>query len=479
MSNPPTTINPQYSKFVNRPFWIEDYRTHEKAFHWHNHRCCFNHIIGLPQKDGKAKPIFDYELEIFKALREHKDVFIKKARGLGVTEFLLRFMAYLCVVDSTYSGMRFHIVTGPRINLAEELIDRIEGLFVRAGIRPKKTGPIIYINGVTIQAFPSHTVATMRGYTDVKFILLDEADYFPVGQREEARAVAEGYRIKTRPWVVLVSTPYKPGGLFDTIEHEPVSNYHKVFMPYTRGLGKIYDPEEIEKEKQQGYFEREYNLQYGFGVGNFVNDEILRLVERRGIELSPATKPCSDISPYTFRAMGIDIGYGSSSTAFVITELIDGIVRVIHSEQHERSDNLSMVRRAAELIERYNLTDETARVFVDGSSPGFIKSLKYQVGEAGNYEPIVERAKQDKRDDEIHHYMKIVPVNFSTKHKRMLQKLKKWLDNGKVGIDPTMFPDLITDLRIAEVKDDMTLNKIDNKHDLLDALRLSFEWFRE
>jgi hypothetical protein len=66
-------------------------------------------------------------------------------------------MAWLCVKDDTYNGARFHIVTGPRINLAEELIDRIHGLFMNSklGIDCKQVGPIIYVNGVVIQAFPS------------------------------------------------------------------------------------------------------------------------------------------------------------------------------------------------------------------------------------------------------------------------------------------------------------------------------------
>ncbi|HJY10480.1 MAG TPA: hypothetical protein VJ250_05980 [Nitrososphaeraceae archaeon] len=30
--------------------------------------CCFNHIMGLPTKDGIEKPLFDYEREIYFAL---------------------------------------------------------------------------------------------------------------------------------------------------------------------------------------------------------------------------------------------------------------------------------------------------------------------------------------------------------------------------------------------------------------------------
>ena len=49
--------------------------------------CSFNHIIGLPQKDGDDKPLFDYERIIFDALvtdSSNKHLWIKKATGLGV-----------------------------------------------------------------------------------------------------------------------------------------------------------------------------------------------------------------------------------------------------------------------------------------------------------------------------------------------------------------------------------------------------------
>jgi hypothetical protein len=77
-------------------------------------RCCFNHIIGLPKNDGKRLPMVDYEGLLYKALTEPaylnsnpsgtlaypfkvKHLWDKKATGLGVTEFMLRFMAWHCL----------------------------------------------------------------------------------------------------------------------------------------------------------------------------------------------------------------------------------------------------------------------------------------------------------------------------------------------------------------------------------------------
>jgi hypothetical protein len=53
----------------------------------------------------------------------------KKATGLGVTEFMLRYMARLCLATKSPKDSQMCIVTGPRIELAITLIDRMKGLF--------------------------------------------------------------------------------------------------------------------------------------------------------------------------------------------------------------------------------------------------------------------------------------------------------------------------------------------------------------
>jgi hypothetical protein len=88
----------------------------------------FNHAIGLPEKNGQAFPLFDYEQMLFDTLQNHKHVWIKKATGLGVTEFMLRYMAWLCC-SGFIKNSQMCIVTGPRIELAITLIDRMKGLF--------------------------------------------------------------------------------------------------------------------------------------------------------------------------------------------------------------------------------------------------------------------------------------------------------------------------------------------------------------
>ena len=99
------------------------------------------------------------------------------------------------------------IVTGPRIELAITLIDRLKGLFQninreRLTFDTKET--VIEINGVHIEAYPSHHLDSMRGLANVSFIYLDEAD-FPPGQQQDARDVSERYIAKG---LCLANTSY-------------------------------------------------------------------------------------------------------------------------------------------------------------------------------------------------------------------------------------------------------------------------------
>jgi hypothetical protein len=49
----------------DKPFWIWDVQEHKQEDIKTNGDCCFNHIIGLPQKDDGDKPLYDYERIIF------------------------------------------------------------------------------------------------------------------------------------------------------------------------------------------------------------------------------------------------------------------------------------------------------------------------------------------------------------------------------------------------------------------------------
>ena len=205
---------------------------------------------------------------------------------------MLRFMAWHCLKDNALSGSQMCIVTGPRIELAIALIDRMKALFRRDPINPiafdtKET--VIELNGVKIEAFPSHHLDAMRGLQKVSFILLDEADFFPPGQQQDARDVSERYIAKSNPYIVMVSTPNAPDGLFEQIEKEPAETclYKRLFLDYTYGLNKIYTADEIEKAKQSPSFEREYNLKYLGKIGNVFHTKDIEAAIEKGRKYNP------------------------------------------------------------------------------------------------------------------------------------------------------------------------------------------------
>ncbi|MFL6432839.1 MAG: hypothetical protein ACJ71O_03775 [Nitrososphaeraceae archaeon] len=193
------------------------------------------------------------------------------------------------------SGSQMCIVTGPRIDLAIALIDRMKKLFVVGSSKSHTTTTfdtketVIELNNVKIEAFPSHHLDAMRGLPNVSFILLDEADFFPPGQQQDARDVSERYIAKSNPYIVMVSTPNAPEGLFERIEKEAedICLYKRIFLDYTYSIGKIYTQEEIEKAKQSPSFEREYNLKYLGKIGNVFHTKDIEAAIEKGRKYNP------------------------------------------------------------------------------------------------------------------------------------------------------------------------------------------------
>jgi hypothetical protein len=50
-----------FQRLQGKPFWIWDKQLHKLEDIRTNGDCCFNHIIGLPQKDGVDEPLYDYQ----------------------------------------------------------------------------------------------------------------------------------------------------------------------------------------------------------------------------------------------------------------------------------------------------------------------------------------------------------------------------------------------------------------------------------
>jgi len=183
----------------------------------------------LNEELGIEMEFFDYEVQIEKALNDGKYIWIKKSTGLGITEFMIRWIAWNCLKDDVWKNEQIDVnvvmVTGPRIDLSITIMNRLKNLFVNHEFRSKET--VCKLNGTRIEAFPSHHLSSARGLNP-RIVFLDESDFFPKGQQQEARDVSERYIAKTDPWIVMVSTPNLPGGLMEEMENEEPTMYNAV-----------------------------------------------------------------------------------------------------------------------------------------------------------------------------------------------------------------------------------------------------------
>lgn len=316
-------------------------------------------MVGPAKKDGTTGDIYPYEQELLDLIAQGKRyLWIKKATGLGITEFFIRWIAWQALKDDSLQGAQVCIVTGPRIELANTIIQRIKNLFAGHSFKSKET--VVELNRCRIEAYPSHHLDTMRGLPNVKIILLDEADFFPPGEQQDARDVSERYIAKSNPYIFMVSTPNLPGGLFESIEKEQNCLYERVFLPYTVGMGHIYSEKEIAIAKQSPSFEREYNLKYGQGIGNIFPYQLVDAITTLyDLNLQNGQK-----------VLAIDPAYGSSKFGIVGCEKLGGVVYVKLAEQHERPSPAAMLEYVSKIAKDYDI------VLVDSAHGGLARDLK-------------------------------------------------------------------------------------------------------
>lgn len=261
----------QLQQEIPARFWYyEDGYTygHKKAEDDDGSCCCFNHYIGLPVKDGKEHPIYQYEMDFSDLIDECKLIHNNKATGLGITEIMLRKMLHMGLTNPEIIGNQMAIITGPRERLAKEMIKKRLNEIIRKKhpelIRDIKDTELTLSTGTVINSYPSMNIDAMRGQPKLKFIFGDETAFFGMLYDDIVRQVAERYIPKSNPWIVWVSTPGPVRGFFYEIDQmEPESQYRKFPLSYLVSYGLLLDKEEIEKQKKVNrYFEVEYNNQY-------------------------------------------------------------------------------------------------------------------------------------------------------------------------------------------------------------------------
>ena len=316
---------------------------------------------------------------------------------------------------------------------------------------------LLELNGCTIEAYPSNHLDAYRSLENTKFILIDEGDFFRKSEQEDVRFVTERYIGKSDPYIVMVSTPNAPNGLFEKIEKEPEHSciYKRLKMDYTYGLNKIYTKEEIDKAKKSPSFGREYDLQYLGLIGNTFHTADIERAITLGKKFS-----CKTVNKYAQQSMGIDPGFGSSPFGIAVVQFSDGVIQVLYADEFERPRYEDMINKVADLYQEFT---NIKNIFVDAANPELISSLKREVAnERDNWQWVQEKMAYCKKNHtDINRYMKVVPVPFSTEGKNMLIHTKELLEfeTPILAINPK-FEKLTTSLRTA-ISDD--LGKLDQR----------------
>jgi hypothetical protein len=265
----------------------------------------------------------------------------------------------------------------------------------------------------------------------------------------------------------MCSTPNRPDGLFQSIEKDPNSKYHKIILDYTVGLGKIYDPLEIEKKKLEPEFPREYCGQYLGRIGNVFSSSQVQECIDLGEEFSIDKIP---VSLYTLKSVGIDPGFSSSSTGIVELEHIKtedrDIIRVVDSHLIERGDPNKIVQKCWDIYKKYGYTNTA--FFIDGSNAAVTNLLKIKFGESLYWQQI--------KDWGHNSNIKIRPISFNSEHKNMLSNLHAVVTKGYLAI-PEKYDKLVTSLRTAYAEELNLKKDVSSYDDLIDALRLSLNAF--
>jgi hypothetical protein len=179
--------------------------------------------------------------------------------------------------------------------------------------------------------------------------------------------------------------------------------------------------------------------------------------------------------------MGLDPAWGSSAFGIVVTQWVDNHIQVLHAEEYVKPDFDDMVDIALELTSKFGVSlRDGCQIFVDGSAPELIRSLKKQLGDQVNYEEQIDTIKKQFPGCDWESQMLVVPVHFAKEHKEMLAHCKKLMEynSGQVASNPK-FDKLVTALRTAQDKGESVLDKEQTSYDdILDAFRLTLRFYQ-
>ncbi|MEX1053410.1 MAG: hypothetical protein WEC35_03280 [Nitrosopumilaceae archaeon] len=383
-------------------------------------------------------PLFDYEDQLYDVLESNKLVFVLKSRGLGISEWSIRYILFKCLTNPSYHNSHVLLISGPAEKLAKELLYRMVRLLdaIPNTILSKTTYELKLPNDITILSIPSMNIDSARGYQDVSFVFGDESSFFNILDDTRVENAILGYVAKSSPTILWVSTPSFPSGFMYNIHTDQLSPYKKLYLNYERGLNKIYTPKEIEEAKKHPSFEQEYNLSWVTGKGNMFGAVITGENDTPQIDSSQII-------------MAIDPSFGSSKFAFLILQKKQDVIYPIYELELERTNWIDSYNQIIALIKTYNVKE----IICDAAHPAPIDQLRkdgYQV--------------QD--------------FNFRTSGSLAVANMVKMVNEGKCII-PKKCKGLLLQVNNAMIGDNGLPDKKYMNYDLLDCLAMGVNFLMD
>lgn len=441
--------------------------------------------------------MYDYEMRLYdNMLNGVKWQWVLKATGLGLTEYYLRKMIHLATHKKfrpKFQNSQMCIVVGPNLDLGKKVMRRLRFMFnsmakskVLTMLRPfvlDGTAKETVIRDVTVTVFPSNHLDAMRGLPNVSFILIDEGDFFKPSEQLNVLTVSTRYVAKSSVWIAMISTPGEPGGLFETIEKDKNSPFHKEFFNYKWGMqehnANLFTERMIDDAKRHRMtdFDREYDLQYKGFTGNLFSVEFLFNLQQKS-EYYKVIEPVESFDEVTrvrninlrafeefvrgenpvqyYRLMGLDPGYSSSKFGVSVGQvnLKSNVFEVVYEAQFSAANSREMIDLVTYLVKVLSIR----KVAVDRSDVDFIRNIKDDLRDYDHVD--FTEMKKEELDDLIYDGdMVICPITFNVDNKRaMLYHMRDLIYGDFVRIHPDIKIHYNA-LSTINVKDNMSFNK--------------------
>jgi hypothetical protein len=476
---------------------------------------CFTCQLGWPEKNSKRYPLFDYELQIFRALTEpsfinarkateeddrwyeeqkrlienvsatksenisnsyhkllkerqnrlsypakNKHLAILKASGLGISELILRFIAWLCLKDDNLKGSQIIIIVGPRLELAVSLISRLKDLFKKHNITFSDKETVLNLNGVHIECFPSHHIDSARGLPNVSLIFVDEMSFVPSREVDNNNIMDILLRNipKSNPYLIVCSTPNKPSDPMDLIMKEgyETSIWKRLSLDYTWGIEKIYDQNEINKIRNSTSFEREFNLKFAGVEGNVLSSVAIDRCIDTGATLAK-TADIDDWSIPTKYVMSVDIGWGSV-TAIMVSRFVNSKVQIIYNREFTRALPADIIDEIWRLKNKCN--GNLQNILMDASATESYTTLCNELNQNSSQKYLRDKQEWCKKvNTYLENHLFVCPIPFNPQGKIMLNHAQHIIEEKEtdgsaiVGIH-SQFEDVIISMRSAYAEEE-------------------------